>query len=547
MKKVVIYARVSTAEQAEEGYSIEAQIDAVKKKCGQENRQVINEYIDRGISGKSIEKREALKRLLKDAKTGQFEEVWVWKTNRLARNHLDLLKIVDELGKFNVDFKSCSEAFDTSTPTGKLMMNLLASVGEFERETIVENVKIGMKQRAKMGKWNGGIVLGYQSVKDGHDKEKSKLEIVEEEAEIVRMIFQLYASGRGLRSLVNHINQLGYKTKKGNMFAIATIKGILQNPIYIGKIRYNRMQNWNEKRRKGKNANPIIVDGEHEPIIGIDLWNKVQKIYKEKSQKPIRNFSGSYPLTGLLKCPECGASMVAGVTKKRRKDGSYNVHKYYYCGEWRNKGIAACRSNGIKKDYIEEVVFNKIKEILFDEYILKDVVSKLNKKSKDIIKPLTDQLKSIEKKLNSLETKKTKIFDLYEDGIINKQDLAVRLKETTQKVETELINREKIQEQLNQSNSAPIDYRMVKDLMYNFNSILKEASVEKKKLVLNLVVQQVKMNPDRTVKAIILNFDERTKRYLVHKEDESAIDSSSFNISLEINFNSNTSIKRRSN
>lgn len=317
-----------------------------------------------------------------------------------------MLKIVDKLDKFNVDFKSCSEAFDTSTPTGKLMMNLLASVGEFERETIVENVKMGMKQRAKMGKWNGGIVLGYRSIKFGQDKEKTRLEIIEEEAEIVRMIFELYASGRGLRSLVNHINQLGYKTKKGNMFAIATIKEILQNPIYIGKIRYNRMQNWNEKIRKGKNSNPIIVDGEHEPIIDLNLWNKVQKIYKERSQKPIRNFSGSYPLTGLLKCPECGASMVAGVTKKKRKDGTYNVHKYYFCGNWRNKGIAACHSNSIRKDNIEEIVFNKINEVLYDKSILEDLVININKKSKEIIKPLENQLNHIERELRALEIKK---------------------------------------------------------------------------------------------------------------------------------------------
>lgn len=537
MKKVVIYARVSTAEQAEEGYSIDAQIDTVQRKCELENRQVVNKYIDRGISGKSIEKREALKRLLKDAEAGEFEEVWVWKTNRLARNHLDLLKIVDKLDKFNVDFKSCSEAFDTSTPTGKLMMNLLASVGEFERETIVENVKMGMKQRAKMGKWNGGIVLGYRSVKIGQDKEKTRLEIIEEEAEIVRMIFELYASGRGLRSLVNHINQLGYKTKKGNMFAIATIKEILQNPIYIGKIRYNRMQNWNEKRRKGKNSNPIIVDGEHEPIIDLNLWNKVQKIYKERSQKPIRNFSGSYPLTGLLKCPECGASMVAGVTKKKRKDGTYNVHKYYFCGNWRNKGIAACHSNSIRKDNIEEIVFNKINEVLYDKSILEDLVININKKSKEIIKPLENQLNHIEREIRALEIKKSKVFELYEDGIISKQDLAERLKETAQKTDNELQKKENIQRQLNKSTSDPIDYKIIEELMSKFNNILMESSVEKKKLVLNLIVQKIKVNPDRTVKSIILNFDQKTKRHLVNEEDESVIDSSSFNISLEINFN----------
>lgn len=537
MINVVIYARVSTAEQTEEGYSIDAQLETVKKKCELDGKQVINHYVDKGISGKSIEKREALKRLLKDAKEGKFDEVWVWKTNRLARNHLDLLKIVDELNKYNIAFKSCSEAFDTSTATGKLMMNVLASIGEFERETIVDNVKMGMKQRAKSGKWNGGIVLGYKSVKYENEKGKSKLEIVEKEAEIVRMIFELYANGRGLKSLVNHINKLGYKTKKGNLFAIATVKEILQNPIYIGKIRYNRMRDWSEKRRKGKNESPIIVDGQHKPIIDMELWNKVQKLYKERSHKPIRNFSGSYPLTGILKCPQCGASMVAGVTKKRRKDGSYNIHKYYYCGNWRNKGIAACRSNGIKKEYIEEFIFSTINELLYDQIILKDIVDNINNKSKEVIKPLENKLSLIENDLRSLEVKKAKIFDLYEDGIISKQDLAERLRENTLKLNSELLKKEEIQKQLNNSNSDPIDFDVIKQLMKNFNNLLKVASPERKKLLINLVIKEIKVNPDRTVNSVILNLDQKTKKYLLNEEDKSNFDLSSFNISLEIDLN----------
>ncbi|MGR5906346.1 recombinase family protein [Bacillus paranthracis] len=99
MKKVAIYARVSTTEQAEKGYSIDAQIETVKKKCELAERIVIREYVDRGISGKSIEKRVQLQQLIRDAKSGEFEEVWVWKTNRLARNNLDLLKVVDILEK----------------------------------------------------------------------------------------------------------------------------------------------------------------------------------------------------------------------------------------------------------------------------------------------------------------------------------------------------------------------------------------------------------------------------------------------------------------
>lgn len=149
------------------------------------------------------------------------------------------------------------------------MMNLLASIGEFERETIVDNVKMGMKQRARTGKWNGGIVLGYKSVIINENN--TRLEVVPEEATTVRRIFELYSAGKGLKAITNQLSHEGYKTKKGNMFGTSGVKDILMNPVYIGKISYNVRENWSEKRRKGYNKNLIIVDGEHEAIIPIEL------------------------------------------------------------------------------------------------------------------------------------------------------------------------------------------------------------------------------------------------------------------------------------
>ncbi|WP_353050264.1 recombinase family protein [Bacillus sp. ISL-47] len=198
------------------------------------------------------------------------------------------------------------------------------------------------------------------------------------------------------------------------------VKEILMNPIYIGKIRFNRRENWSEKRRKGVNKNPIIVDGEHKPIIPIELWERVQKLYSERSNKPNRIYSGSYPLTGLIKCPMCGGSMVAGRVKKKHKDGSYVIHRYYQCGAWRNKGIAACRSNSVKADAVEQFVFDKIHLSLFNENILKDLVNNINEKRNSTIKPLEDQMQQIEKEICAYDMKKSKWFELYEDSMISK-------------------------------------------------------------------------------------------------------------------------------
>lgn len=109
-------------------------------------------------------------------------------------------------------------------------------------------------------------------------RKDTELVVHEKEAEIVRTIFTMYSQGNGYKAIANYLNKFGYKTKKGNSFSLTAIKDILNNPVYIGKIRYNLRPNWSEKRRKGTNPNPLIVDGKHEAIIEQDLWDKVQSI-----------------------------------------------------------------------------------------------------------------------------------------------------------------------------------------------------------------------------------------------------------------------------
>lgn len=161
VKRVAIYARVSTTEQAEEGYSIDEQQRLLTEWCDKNGYIVHEVYADRGINGKSVKKRPALIKLLADAQNKLFDVVLVWKTNRLARNILDLLKIVEVFDQNYISFRSYTENHETETSQGKLQFHMLAAIAEFERNTISENVKMGMLARVREGKWNGGIVLGY--------------------------------------------------------------------------------------------------------------------------------------------------------------------------------------------------------------------------------------------------------------------------------------------------------------------------------------------------------------------------------------------------
>src|SRR5690606_4432272 len=188
IQRVAIYARVSTEEQAKEGFSIAAQLQTLRQYAQVYKWEVIDEYVDEGISGKSVNGRPEMQRLIKDVENERFDAVMVWKISRLSRNMLDTLMILDKFEKYNVKFISYSENFDTSSLIGRLVLQIMASIAEMERNTLSENVKRGMKQRAIEGRWNGGVVFGYDTV-------KKQLVINEKEAEVVQLIFHMYAGG----------------------------------------------------------------------------------------------------------------------------------------------------------------------------------------------------------------------------------------------------------------------------------------------------------------------------------------------------------------
>src|SRR5699024_2137625 len=236
--------------------------------CQFNGYDLVDIYADRGISGKSMN-RPALQRMLQDAKNGKLDCVIVYKINRLARNTSDLLTIVEELHRQNVEFFSLSERMEVKNSTGKLLLNILASFSEFERNTILENIYTGQHQRALEGYYQGNIPLGYSNIPDN----KKELMINQHEANIVNYIFESYAKGHGYRKIANALNHKGYVTKKGNPFSISAVTYILSNPFYIGKIQFAKYKDWNDKRRKGLNDKPVIAEGKHSPIIGKDLWD----------------------------------------------------------------------------------------------------------------------------------------------------------------------------------------------------------------------------------------------------------------------------------
>ncbi|WP_051475664.1 recombinase family protein [Bacillus sp. J37] len=503
IKKVAIYARVSTEEQASEGYSISAQLQTLRQYANLYGWEISNEYVDEGISGKSIKGRPAMQRLVADIDKGKFQAVLVWKISRLSRNMLDTLVLLDQFEENDVKFISYSENFDTGSPIGRLVVQLMASIAEMERNTLSENVKLGMTQRAKEGSWNGGLVFGYDSV-------EKELLINQKEAAIVTLIFKKYSEGKGLKAIANSLNKAGYKTKHDRYFSINGIATILDNPVYIGKIRWLQVENWDKRRRKGKNPTPIIVDGKHEPIIANELWSVVQARRQSKSFKQ-RQSNEPFLLSSILRCPDCGQGMVPSITTSTRKDGSKHKHRYYVCSNFHNKGSSACKANSIRAYEAEESVINRLEDFLSDSKLYINTIESLNKQTVQSTIQNQHELEKFEQQLIKVNTMQEKYMEAFEQNLFPIAILQERLQKLS--IEKKGLEQKKneLSVQLSSSDSKVIPPDVIRHLLEKYLGIFKESSREKKKQLFQLLLNNITIKHSdgrsRIVDKIELDFD----------------------------------------
>lgn len=509
---VVGYLRVSTIEQSEEGFSLEAQEAEIRKHCEQNNFNLLGIFCDAGITGTSIKKRKEFQRMLsvianaKEVYGTEVNYVLVWKLSRLSRNMKDLVNTIDFLEKQNVNLKAINEGIDTSTQAGKTFTFMSGIWAEMERENIVTQCKLGMRQRAKEGKYNGGRILGYKS--NGN----KELEIDEDEAKIVREIFRMFTEENwGYKKIATQLNYMGYKTIKGRDWSINGIKQVIDNPIYVGFIRWGRYEFWDKKRRAGKTEDFVFVKGTHIPIITEETWKKTEQIREIRGKKPEKVFEGNFLLTGLLKCPGCGASMVAHKVKKRNRPGEY--HRYYACGNYTNKGIKTCKTNLIKADYAEEYVLNEIEKLIDDPSIIKSIVKKLKKANEVDTKPMMNELKRIKKDLENIQAKKEQNLLLELENKISINILTQRMDflDTQEKEKKEKIFRME-SEIHNIESQGLLDSGFIQQILNHFKKMFEVADIKQRKQLLHSLIDRITVNQgdttnERTISKITLIFE----------------------------------------
>lgn len=257
--RVAIYIRVSTLDQAREGYSLAAQRAALEHWAADRRHEIVRVYEDAGISAKDIKHRPAMRKLLWAARRDQYDVLLVWALSRLTRSVMDLYSTAELLREHNIALVSYTESIDTSTPTGRAMMGMLGVFAQMEREITVERVRAAMAERAAQGKRTCNCVLGYDLVG------KDELAVNEREADAVRLIYRSFLESGSLYGTVKAARAAGIRGKLGGQMSAESVKKILSRPIYIG---YNT--------HRGE-----LIRGSHEPIIERDMWEEVQRKLKE--------------------------------------------------------------------------------------------------------------------------------------------------------------------------------------------------------------------------------------------------------------------------
>jgi len=473
--RVGCYIRVSTQEQAKEGYSIKAQTERLKSYCIARGWSASEIYTDPAYSGAKIE-RPALQKLISDVKNKKIDLVLVYKLDRLSRSQKDTLYLIEDVFiKNGIDFVSINENFDTSTAFGRAMIGILSVFAQLEREQIKERTQMGRAERAKSGLWHGGgnFPIGYDYI-----EATSELIIDEYEAMQVREIFDMYANNQySFNKIKQTLNKKGYKNKHGEWNHTSTIKNVLKNSLYTGRV------SWGEHEYQGK----------HQPIIEKELFDLAQKRLDEtgweKGETPNTSpFSATQLLSGVLFCKNCGARYF-GSGAYRGSHKLPNSQKQYI-------HIYTCYSRAkTKKEMIKDPTCKNMnwKAVDLDQYVAREIM-KLNfeKEFNALVSgPKKTDKKNIErlaikKQIEKLDAQMSKTLDLLLYDNLPTQKVAERL---------EVLSKEKIKLETSlegfKKKKAKLSHEEALDIIRNSSDIFGNGDILAKRHLINSLINKI--------------------------------------------------------
>ncbi|WP_432406841.1 recombinase family protein [Wukongibacter sp. M2B1] len=436
MVDIAIYSRKSKL--TGKGESIQNQIDLCKDYA--EKHFKVNKfyvYEDEGYSGGNI-KRPKYTELLKDLKNNKFDVLICYRLDRISRNISDFSGIVELLEKYNIDFVSIREQFDTSTPIGRAMMYIASVFAQLERETIAERIRDNMQSLARTGRWLGGKTpMGFESQQihyldeNGTKRRAYKLSPLKEELKIVKLLYDKYLELESLTRLESWTLENNMKTRSNIDYGKSSLKIILTNPVYVvaDKIVYEYFEmleadiasskddfdgihglmvfNKHDKRKSRSVKNDpsewIVAVAKHKGIVSAEDWIKVQRIVKVNSKKAPRSGTGKHGLiTRLLRCGKCGSRMKVNVYKRES-----NTYYYYKCLMKERSRGERCNVSNLNGRLADRYVLDEISNIdyrkdeIYEELI--KIKEKINKSSNTLSRESLDLKRQIASYRNSID------------------------------------------------------------------------------------------------------------------------------------------------
>lgn len=444
--RVAAYARVST-DSEDQLNSFESQVKYYNEKINKNNEWLFVEvYADESISGTQDYKRSNFMRMIQDSLNGKIDLILTKSISRFARNTLDTLKYVRMLKEKNVAILFEEENINTLEMAGELLLTILSSVAQQESETISSHVKLGLKMKQQRGEligYNG--CLGYT-----YDKESKSISVNEEEAEIVKYIFNRYAQGVGSSIIAKELTNMKYQIPKGlNVWSDSTVRRILKNEKYKGDvlqgktyttdpITHKRVVNMGEE-------NMYYIKEHHQAIIEPELFDKVQQILEKRAgsrEKGKRkgNYSRKYPFSSRIYCGFCGTVL----TRRNWNSGTQNAAPVWHCMKFVKRGKTECpKCKAIKETIIENCFVEAYKILCSDKG---DIVEKFINRINNIIteNSLDKLIENIDVEKQKLNSKMNKLIDLSLDNAIDRDTFLERKEKLQAQIEQLNMKQEKL-------------------------------------------------------------------------------------------------------
>ena len=481
--RCAIYTRKSTEEGLDQDFnSLDAQRESAEAFIASQKNEgwacLLERYDDGGFTGGNLD-RPAMKRLLADVTAGKIDCIVVYKVDRLSRSLLDFAKMMETLEKHGVSFVSVTQQFNTTHSMGRLTLNILLSFAQFEREIISERTRDKMTAARKKGKWIGGIpVLGYDI-----DPKARRLVVNEEEAFRVRSAYELYLEHQSLLSTAQELNRRGWTTKRwitkkerlheGKPFQKNNLFRLLTNVIYIGKVNF-----------KGE-----FYEGEHQAILEVDLWRRVQDLLRRNGRnggRLVRNKYGAL-LKGLLYCVPCEAAMVHACTVKNQN----TRYRYYVCSRAQKEGWHSCPTKSVPAAEIEGFVIDRIRCIGRDSDLIAETLNQARRQIQEGVEKLESELRMVKEEL---KRHAAEVHRLVGDKTQHSDDhslTSTRLADLEDKIRFARQRADGIQKTIAQKNSELVDEEELTAALKAFDPIWESLSSRERSRVIHLLVERI--------------------------------------------------------